>query len=131
MELRQPGPEIDRYGRIVAQVYLTGEEDGAAAAHALLARGYARVGAHAGNRACAAELLAREHAARAAKLGLWAEPYYAIVGAESGAELLAERGRFTVAEGKVLVGPRERGHNLRQFRPPLVGGAHGHDLETS
>jgi micrococcal nuclease len=102
VELRQPGREIDRYGRIVAQVYLTGEEDGEAAAHALLARGYARVGAHAGNRACATELLAREHVARAARLGLWADPYYAIVGAESGAELLAERGRFSVAEGKVF-----------------------------
>ena len=45
----------------------------------------------------------RGNARRAqAKLGLWGEPYYAIVAAESWAELLAERGRFTVVEGKVL-----------------------------
>jgi hypothetical protein len=68
----------------------------------MLARGYARVAAQVGNAGCAAELLARERAARAAKLGLWDEPYYAILGAGSGAELAAERGRFTVVEGKVL-----------------------------
>jgi len=49
----------------------------------------------------------RERAAREAKLGLWklglwGEPYYGIVGAESGAELVAERGNFTVVEGKVV-----------------------------
>ena len=102
VELRQPAPAADRYGRILAQVYVTGEKDGHAVAYDLLAQGYARVGAHVGNPACAPELLAREQAARAAKLGLWADPYYVIRGAESGAELLAERGRFTVVEGKVL-----------------------------
>ena len=71
-------------------------------AQEMLAQGYARVGAQVGDPACAAELLSRERVARAAKLGLWADPYYVIVGAESGAELLAERGRFTVVEGKVL-----------------------------
>ena len=101
-ELRQPAPAADRYGRILAQVFLTGESDGHAAAHELLAQGYARVGAHVGSPACAAELLAREQSARAAKLGLWVDPYYVIRGAESGAELLGERGRFTVVEGKVL-----------------------------
>jgi len=46
-------------------------------------------------------MLGRERAARQAKLGLWGEPYYVIVSAESGAELVAESGRFTLAEGKV------------------------------
>ena len=68
----------------------------------MLASGYARVAAPVGDRACAAELLARERTARQAKLGLWGEPYYAILGADSGAALLAERGHFTVVEGKVL-----------------------------
>jgi len=51
---------------------------------------------------CAAELLSQERRARAAKLGLWADPYYVILGAESLAELLAQQGRFSVVEGKVL-----------------------------
>src|SRR6478735_2897323 len=36
-----------------------------------------------------------------AKPGLWGEPYYVIVSAESGAELVAESGHFILAEGKV------------------------------
>ena len=108
VELRQPraGAAADRYGRIVAHVHLTENgpktSGGTSVAHELLAKGHARVAAEVGDRACAAEFLARERAAREAKLGLWGERYYAIVGAESWAELLAERGRFTVVEGKVL-----------------------------
>ena len=63
--------------------------------------GFARVSAHVGDRSCAEEFWAQERAARQAKLGLWSEPYYVILAADSGAELSAERGRFTVAEGKV------------------------------
>jgi hypothetical protein len=46
--------------------------------------------------------LAAERGARAARLGLWGEPYYVIATATSGAALLARRGRFTVVQGKVL-----------------------------
>jgi len=67
--------------------------------HEMLARGFARVSAHVGDRPCAEELLAQERAARRAKLGLWSEPYYVIVSAESGTHLAAERGRFTVVRG--------------------------------
>jgi len=106
VELRQTG--IDRYGRLLAQAFVTddpsanviGHNGRQSVAHELLERGFARVAADAG--ACAAELLARERRARDAKLGLWSEPYYAIVAAEDGAELNAERGHFTVVEGKVL-----------------------------
>ena len=72
----------------------------------MLAAGFARVSAHVGEntggRPCADEMLAQERAARESKLGLWSEPYYAIRGAESFVELSAERGHFTVVEGKVL-----------------------------
>ena len=102
VELRQLGPEVDRYGRILAYVYLIGADFGHSVAHAMLAKGYGRVAARVGDQACAAELLAWERAARRAKLGLWGDPQYAIVRAESGAALLAERGHFAVVEGKVL-----------------------------
>jgi endonuclease YncB( thermonuclease family) len=101
VELRQRGPAADRYGRIPAHVYLTRDRAERSAAHDMLARGYARVAAQVGHAACAAELLSRERVARAARLGLWAEPHY-LMAAEGGAELLAERGHFTVVEGKVL-----------------------------
>lgn len=103
IELRQRGPAAaDRYGRSLAHAYVGEDGRKTSVAHEMLAKGHARVAAQVGDRACAAEFLARERAAREAKLGLWGEPYYAIVAAESGAELLAERGRFTVVEGKVL-----------------------------
>lgn len=102
VELRQNGAGADRYGRTLALVYAIRDGARQSVAHEMLARGFARVSAHVGDRACADELLAQERAARRAKLGLWSEPYYVIVAADSGAELAAERGRFTVAEGKVL-----------------------------
>jgi endonuclease YncB( thermonuclease family) len=100
VELRQ-NDVADRYGRMPALVYVTQGMSLESVAHELLAKGFARVSAHVGERPCADELLARERAARQAKLGLWGEPYYVIVAAESGAELVAERGHFMLAEGKV------------------------------
>jgi endonuclease YncB( thermonuclease family) len=102
VELRQNGAGADRYGRALAMVYIMRESGRQSVAHEMLARGFARVSAHVGDRPCAEELLAQERAARRAKLGLWSEPYYVIVAAESGAHLAAERGRFTVAEGNVV-----------------------------
>jgi len=100
VELRRPAPALDRYGRTLAYVELAGS--GRAVIYEILASGYALVAAYVGNAACAAELLSRERAARSAKLGLWADPGYVVLAAGNGAELLAERGRFTVVEGKVF-----------------------------
>jgi len=102
VELRWPAsaPALDRYGRILAYVEIAGS--GRAVIYEMLASGYARVSAHVGNMACAAELFSRERVARRAKLGLWADPGYVVLSAGNGAELLAERGRFTVVEGKVF-----------------------------
>jgi len=90
----------DRYGRTVAFVEVG---DGAVtAAGEMLARGHAQVATQVGDAACAGELLSRERVARAAKLGLWAEPYYEVMEARNGSQLLAARGHFTLVEGKVL-----------------------------
>jgi endonuclease YncB( thermonuclease family) len=102
VELRQDAAGADRYGRTLAMAYVMRDGARQSVAHEMLARGFARVSAHVGDRPCAEELLAQERGARRAKLGLWSEPYYVIVAAESGAQLAAERGRFTVAEGNVL-----------------------------
>jgi len=94
-------PETDRYGRLIAHVFIN--EDGAERwlQADLVGRGLARVSPRVGDAGCAKVLFAREQSARTAKLGLWGEPYYVIVAAESGAELVAERGHFMLAEGKV------------------------------
>jgi endonuclease YncB( thermonuclease family) len=111
VELRQSVTAADRYGRRLAHAYFMRDGSQKSAAHEMLATGFARVSADVGDVACAAELLAREGAARQGKLGLWGEAYYAIVGAESFAELVAERGHFTVVEGKVLT-VRESGGTI-------------------
>ena len=77
----------------------------------LIAAGFARVGDRVGSRACAVELLGRENAARAAKLGLWANSYYDVLNAETPADVLARRGRFALVEGKV-VSVRESGATI-------------------
>jgi endonuclease YncB( thermonuclease family) len=102
VELRQQAATMDRYGRTVAQAYFAGDGGERSAAHELLAGGHARVAPQVGHAACAAELLAQERKARAGQRGLWADGDFRVLGAERGPDLLAERGRFAVAEGKVL-----------------------------
>ena len=101
VELHWRAPATDRYGRIIAYVTVPSLAD-PSVAHALVARGFARVAAAVDDPACAAELLSRERVARTRKLGLWGEPDYAIMGAENGADLLGRQGHFAVIEGKVL-----------------------------
>jgi endonuclease YncB( thermonuclease family) len=103
IELRQRVPGLtDRYGRLLAFAYSAHEPAGRSAGHEMLAAGYARVAARVGDRVCAAELLAQERVARDGKLGLWGEPRYSVIPADSGTELLDGRGLFALAEGKVL-----------------------------
>ena len=99
--------ENDRYGRVVALVTM----DGQSVQQALLARGLARVSADIGDSACSANLLAAEKAARAAGLGLWADPYYVVRKAENPAGILAVRGHFAVVEGRIL-SVRESGSTI-------------------
>jgi endonuclease YncB( thermonuclease family) len=100
--LKRLGADRDRYGRLRAQVFLasTGGESWVQAE--LVTSGHARVAAHVGDRACAAALIRHERAARAAKLGLWSDPYYALRRADDPAAVASERGRFTIVEGNVL-----------------------------
>lgn len=98
--LKRHGPEADRYGRLLAHAFVAGDER--SAQQILLAAGHARVAAQVGDTACAARLLGVERAARAASLGLWSKPSYAPRRADDPAAVLAERGRFTLVEGKVV-----------------------------
>jgi len=109
--LKRLGAETDRYGRLQAHLFL--DDNGAERwlQADLVARGLARVSSRVGNPACAKLLLAKEDSARAAKLGLWAEPVYVIGKAEDPAGVLASRGRFALVEGKV-VSVRESGATI-------------------
>jgi endonuclease YncB( thermonuclease family) len=100
--LRKLGAETDRYGRVVALMTLQPEDAGETVQQTLLAQGHARVSGSIGDKACADALLTVEKTARAAGLGLWADPPYLMKKAEDPEGILAVRGRFAVVEGKVL-----------------------------
>ena len=98
--LNRAGVAEDRYGRLRAYAYVEDSELSAQAA--LLAAGHALAAPGADEGACTDELLAAERKARASKLGLWADPNFAPLQADDPAHVLADRGRFTLVEGKVL-----------------------------
>jgi endonuclease YncB( thermonuclease family) len=100
--LKRLGPASDRYGHLVAHVFVDREGSERWIERDMIAVGQARLGARVGDPACAVALLAAEKPAREAKLGLWGDPYYALRRADKAPELLASQGRFTVVEGKVL-----------------------------
>lgn len=110
LKRQKANPSTDRYGRVVAYAY-SGQSAGpapsaqvSAQVHLLsqgLARVAARIGERIGDTSCAAELKAAEAAARTARLGVWAGPHY-VRQAGNPAEILSERGRFALVEGRVL-----------------------------
>jgi endonuclease YncB( thermonuclease family) len=109
--LRRAETASDRYGRVVAYAYTERDGDELFVQGELVGSGFARVGDRVGSGACAADLLRREVAARAAKLGLWADPYYEVLNAETPADVLAHQGRFALVEGRV-VSVRENGATI-------------------
>ncbi|MEK9672525.1 MAG: hypothetical protein VW268_08485 [Rhodospirillaceae bacterium] len=63
--------------------------------------GIARIYTFPDNWAQAAAMYALERDARAARRGIWADPFYAVRGTDPAA-LLGEKGTFQVVEGKVV-----------------------------
>ena len=94
------GADRDRYGRLVAFAFAGDAKQ--SLQQTLLEQGQARVSARVGDKACADALLAAERQARAARRGLWADPNFAPLPAESSTRLRDERGHFALVEGKVL-----------------------------
>ncbi len=109
--LKRAETPTDRYGRVLAFAFLSRDGVEHFVQAKLIAAGLARVAARVGSRDCAVELLRRENAARTAKLGLWANSYYELLNAANPADVLAERGRFGLVEGKV-VSVRESGATI-------------------
>jgi endonuclease YncB( thermonuclease family) len=98
--LRRAEDGSDRYGRLFAYAHTLQEGDEFLLQQELVAEGFARVSTRIAN-PCAGHLLDRERAAREAKLGLWPDPYYEVLNAETPQDALAQRGRFALIEGKV------------------------------
>ncbi len=111
LTLSRIGPDRDRYGRLYAFAAIAGADGHKTVQHALIAQGYARVSARVGPIACAKEILELERQARAAKLGLWREPYYELKQAADPGSILGDQGRFAIVQGKV-VSVRESGATI-------------------
>ena len=90
----------DRYGRQPALVFLDSSDRPVQGM--LLEQGAALASGALADKACAEELTAAEALARQARRGVWAPHGTAIKNAESGDDILARVGQFTVVEGKVL-----------------------------
>ncbi|KAB7738732.1 thermonuclease family protein [Parvibaculum sedimenti] len=102
----------DRYGRL--QVFpLLG--DGQTAQARLVAAGLARVMSTPDNRTCIGELLVLEAEARAARRGLWSDPFFAVVDAGDLAGLHRAEGRFVIVEGVVADAASVRGRLYVNF----------------
>jgi endonuclease YncB( thermonuclease family) len=101
--LKLLAPRPDRWNRTLADLFVaqSGPDAQQSMALALLAGGFARVRPEAETRDCLAQRLAAETAARAQGLGLWTDPYYAVVSAGDGDDLRARDGLFAIVEGKV------------------------------
>jgi endonuclease YncB( thermonuclease family) len=99
--LRKAEFATDRYGRLFAYVYAVRDGEEIFAQGELIASGFARVGDRVGSRTCAAYLLGRESAARRENLGLWGSSYYHVLDAGNPTDVLAQRGRFALVEGRV------------------------------
>jgi endonuclease YncB( thermonuclease family) len=104
------GRETDRYGRLLAHVHTA---SGAWTQGEMLALGLARVYTFADNRARAAEMLAVEEHARAARRGIWAHPFYAVRQAAEPARI--PTGSFELVEGKVLAAAVVQGRGYLNF----------------
>lgn len=96
--LRYGGRRKDRYGRILAQVYLSG---GQWVQGAMVSQGFARVYSFHDNQACVGELMVRERRAREARAGLWRLAHYRVKSALKIKQLRAVPNSFQVVEGRV------------------------------
>lgn len=112
--LRYGGEQKDRYGRLLAQVYLSGDNETWVQQQMLLS-GMARVYSFPDNRACLPDLFAAETRARASRLGIWADPYYTVRRADRPADFSTLAGRYELVEGRVLAAAKSGGRVYLNF----------------
>jgi len=95
--------EPDRWGRWPAFVFAeaAGSTAPLSVAAMLIDAGFARVKPRAEAHACRAAWLAAESAARHTALGLWADPYYAVLAADDTEAFPEKTASFVIVEGSV------------------------------
>ena len=99
---------VDRWGRLPAQVFLSENSEAGGVATAAIAAGLGRYLSEPAAHACRDVLIAAETKARDGKLGLWTDPYYAVLAVDDRAGFTERSGTMILAEGRlvaVLPGP--------------------------
>ncbi len=95
----------DRWGRIPAFVFVATDAFGQAlrnAADILLEEGLARFMPTPETHACRTDFLAAEKKARHAKLGLWNDPFYAIIAATNRTDFADKSASNVIVEGRII-----------------------------
>lgn len=110
--LHYGGARQDRHGRMLAHVTLA--EGTLWAQGEMLQAGLARVYSFPDNRALTAEMLALEREARAARRGIWANPYYKIRAPD---ETRRDIETFQLVEGRVVQAAAARDRLYLNFGP--------------
>jgi len=109
------GEKIDRYGRVLAHVFIDTPQGEVWAQHAMVAQGLARIYSFPDNRACLELLLAAEGRARLGGLGIWSDPYYSVRAADAPGDLLARAGHYELVEGRILLAAKSGGRVYLNF----------------
>ena len=129
---RPLAPGQDRWGRVVAFVFAVAPEFTPASPNgpgpaqlpvgeALIDAGLARYEPSAAARPCRSALLAAEAGARASGLGLWADPYYAIIAAADRVSFAEKAGSSVIVEGRIT-GIASRRPRITLYFGPRRGG---------
>ena len=115
--LAYEGRRKDRYGRLLAQVYLVRDGTRAWVQGALVGRGLARAYGLPGNYSCLGQLARLEAAARRARLGVWRHAAYRVRSASRPRSLYRHRHTFQVVAGTVVAVAKRRSATYLNFGP--------------
>ena len=109
------GPRGDRYGRTLAQVFMTSNNKRVWVQGEMLSSGHARSFGLIGATDCQDELLSHERLAFQAQTGLWANAAYQVRSADSTLELMRYRHTLQLVEGVVAEVAEAKGRVYLNF----------------
>jgi len=110
----------DRWGRVPAFVFFDSSTPGnrpLSAAQFVLAGDYGRFLPEPEAHPCPADFLAAESAARTAKLGVWRDPYYAVIAATDRSAFTEKAATNVVVESKLVAVDRGTTRTYLEFAP--------------
>ncbi len=108
VHLKYGGAKRDRYNRILAHMFVVGDEGSKEVwvQKAMLEKGFARVYSFADNRFCLDELLATEAKARVERYNIWSNSFYDILHAQKPNKILKLVDSYELIEGVVVSAKR-------------------------